>query len=285
MTLNTRSASRVFRFGSLDLHQGRAWPIDLTYNFSFPAPAALHYPRHYNIHSASHREEGRGSIMMSMLIRRDKRNRLFLANLLLVMTWGLAWGLASGLVLVPNLLSAQGNPPDSKKSKQQSSDWHGQVDYWQPKWMQRELWGPGQMPTGMRVRVLRHWTYVNYGVPDSYNGASSTIQATGENILAGAKLYQNHCQRCHGPHGLGNGTDSLSLLPSPALLAYMIKRPISADEYLLWAISDGGAQFQTSMPSFKDKLSRTDIWRIIAFMRNGFTKKATSSRAAKDNSN
>ncbi len=34
------------------------------------------------------------------------------------------------------------------------------VDYWQPLWMQRELWGPGQMPPGMRARLLRHHTYM-----------------------------------------------------------------------------------------------------------------------------
>ena len=59
-------------------------------------------------------------------------------------------------------------------------------------------------------------------------------------------------------------------MPSPALLSYMINRPISADEYLLWAIADGGEQFQTSMPAYKDKLSREDIWKVIAYMRAGF---------------
>ena len=61
-----------------------------------------------------------------------------------------------------------------------------------------------------------------------------------------------------------------SLMPSPALLAYMIKRPISVDEYLLWAIADGGEAFATAMPAFKDKVSREDIWKIVAYMRAGF---------------
>jgi len=37
------------------------------------------------------------------------------------------------------------------------------VDFWQPLWMQRELWGPGKMPPGMRARLLRHTTYLQYG--------------------------------------------------------------------------------------------------------------------------
>ena len=49
-----------------------------------------------------------------------------------------------------------------------------------------------------------------------------------------------------------------------------------ADEYLLWAISEGGAPFGTDMPAFKDALSRDEIWQIIAYMRAGFPKVATS---------
>jgi len=45
---------------------------------------------------------------------------------------------------------------------------------------------------------------------------------------------------------------------------------IESNEYLLWAISDGGKQFETEMPSFKNKLSREEIWRVIACMRSGF---------------
>lgn len=150
--------------------------------------------------------------------------------------------------------------------------WQGKVDYWQPQWMQRQLWGPGRMPKGMQVRLLRHWTYVNYGVPPAYQNARSDNERTSTTVLQGGQLYAKHCASCHGANGLGNGEAGKSLLPSPALLSYMINRPISADEYLLWAISDGGAQFQTSMPAFKDQLERAEIWKIIAYMRAGFAK-------------
>ena len=155
-------------------------------------------------------------------------------------------------------------------AKEPDKDWQGKVDYWQPQWMQRELWGPGRMPKGMQVRVLRHWTYVNNGVPKAYAGKRSTIKEGAAQIAAGGRLYVQHCTRCHGSKGLGDGDTTKSLMPSPALLAYMIKRPISVDEYLLWAIADGGSAFATAMPAFKDKLSREEIWKIVAFMRAGF---------------
>ncbi len=144
------------------------------------------------------------------------------------------------------------------------------VDYWQPDWMVRELWGPGRMPRGMMVRLLRHTTFMQYGVPKAYEGQKSTVTPGPQTIAQGRKIYAEHCASCHGPNGLGNGEAGNALSPSPALLAYMIRRPIAVDEYLLWCISEGGAQFGTKMPAFKDTLARDDIWRIVAYMRAGF---------------
>jgi mono/diheme cytochrome c family protein len=143
-------------------------------------------------------------------------------------------------------------------------------DYWQPEWMVRELWGPGHMPKGMMVRLLRHTTYVQTGVPKEYEGAQSTVAPGPETTSAGAKLYAGNCASCHGANGMGNGEAGRALSPSPALLAYMIRRPISVDEYLLWTVSEGGKAFGTEMPAFKDKLTRDEIWRVIAYMRAGF---------------
>jgi mono/diheme cytochrome c family protein len=144
------------------------------------------------------------------------------------------------------------------------------VDYWQPLWMQRELWGPGNMPPGMRARLLRHYTFMHFGVQKEYQGAKSTVGGSKEAIGAGARLYAERCASCHGKSGLGDGAGPRSLLPSPALLAFMVQRPIAVDEYLLWSIAEGGKQFDTEMPAFKDTLARDDIWRIIAYMRAGF---------------
>jgi mono/diheme cytochrome c family protein len=111
---------------------------------------------------------------------------------------------------------------------------------------------------------------MQYGVQKEYQGARSTVGSTAEVIAAGGKLYSQHCASCHGKNGLGDGDASTSLLPSPALLAFMIQRPISVDEYLLWSISEGGKDFDTKMPAFRNALSRDDIWKIVAYMRAGF---------------
>src|SRR5262245_25378683 len=159
----------------------------------------------------------------------------------------------------PSLVQAQGQQPAPRG-----------FDYWQPDWMVRELWGPGNMPKGMMVRLLRHTTYMQYGVPKDYEGAKSTVPPGPQTIAAGGQLYGERCAACHGRDGMGDGEPGRAVSPSPALLAYMVRRPIAVDEYLLWTIVDGGKQFDSEMPAFKDKLSRDDIWRVIAYLRAGF---------------
>ena len=165
---------------------------------------------------------------------------------------------ASFAVLAPAAAQAPGQPGTRP------------FDYWQPDWMVRELWGPGRMPKGMMVRLLRHTTYMQLGVPKEYEGASSTAPKTEDTVRAGARLYAQNCASCHGKDGLGDGDAARAVSPSPALLAWMVQRPIAVDPYLLWTIADGGAQFESAMPAYKDRLARDDIWRIIAYMRAGF---------------
>jgi mono/diheme cytochrome c family protein len=181
---------------------------------------------------------------------------------------GFSAGLLALLVTSP-VFAQTSMPPQPGQAGPQSHVKPG-VDYWQPEWMVRELWGPGRMPKGLMTRLLRHTTYMNFGVPPAYDGAKSTVAAGPETTAVGARLYTEKCASCHGKDGLGDGDAENALSPSPALLAFMIRRPISVDEYLLWTISDGGAQFQSQMPAFREALKPDEIWQIIAYMRAGF---------------
>jgi mono/diheme cytochrome c family protein len=45
---------------------------------------------------------------------------------------------------------------------------------------------------------------------------------------------------------------------------------MAGDEYLLWAIFEGGERFGTDMPAFEGVLSEEEVWKTIAYMRAGF---------------
>lgn len=143
-------------------------------------------------------------------------------------------------------------------------------DMWDPGWTQRPMWGPGRMGPMHGQRMFRHRAYMHYGVSPQYRGKANPLTPTKNLIGEGQKLYADNCASCHGAKGMGDGEAGKSLSPSPALLAYMIQMPMSVDEYLLWTISDGGKQFKTAMPAFKDTLTQDQIWKIILYMRAGF---------------
>jgi mono/diheme cytochrome c family protein len=151
-------------------------------------------------------------------------------------------------------------------------------DFWQPGWMHRHMWGRRDAPPDMRARMQRHWTFMHEGVPKAYQRAQSPLKPTIADITEGGTLYTENCASCHGKSGMGDGEAGKSLTPSPALLAWMIQRPVAVDEYLMWTISEGGAEFKTDMPAFKGALQREQIWKIIAYMRAGFP--AVAKKAA-----
>jgi mono/diheme cytochrome c family protein len=151
-------------------------------------------------------------------------------------------------------------------------------DMWDPEWTQRDAWRPDRMDLGMRWRMTRHWTFMQDGVPAEYQDARGPMTPAPEAVDEGRALYMDSCARCHDPSGTGHGDAGLALMPSPALLAHMVRMPHAVDEYLLWAIAEGGEPFGTDMPAFKEELSRGQIWQIIAFMRAGFPEEPADDR-------
>lgn len=148
-------------------------------------------------------------------------------------------------------------------------------DRWNPGWTLRDMWGPRHMGDVMRQRMARHWAFMHQGLPPEYRGARNPLSSSAKTISDGRALYQVNCASCHGKSGMGAGEAAKSLNPSPALLAYMIQRPMAVDGYLLWSISKGGKSFGTAMPAFKDKLGKEEIWKIVIYMRAGFPDQQT----------
>ncbi len=165
-------------------------------------------------------------------------------------------------------------PADAQQGSMNQMDWWGSDgmnrDHMRSGGMMHENWSWGAMGPEQRQRMQRHWTYMNEGVTADYRGARNPFQASSKVVSAGARLYSENCAACHGARGFGDGEAGRGLVPSPALLNQLLRMPMAGDEYLLWAISEGGERFGTDMPAFKNVLQEDEIWRIIAYMRSGF---------------
>jgi Cytochrome C oxidase, cbb3-type, subunit III len=150
-------------------------------------------------------------------------------------------------------------------------------DMWDPGWSgPEEMWNPQQPDPSLRGRIDRHEAFRQSGVPEPYRGASNPLSRTPDTVHDGGRLYAENCARCHDPAGLGHGEAGLALYPSPALLARLVRTPAGVDEYLLWAISEGGGQFGSKMPAFKEVLSQEQIWQIVTYMRAGFPEQGAT---------
>jgi len=77
---------------------------------------------------------------------------------------------------------------------------------------------------------------------------------------AGAELYILNCKSCHGDPGKNN---VINLVPPPPDVA-SAKMQSNSDGALQFKLIQGRAP----MPSFKNILSATDIWRVISYVRS-----------------
>lgn len=127
---------------------------------------------------------------------------------------------------------------------------------------------PGMGGMGMmRHSMVRHRHVMMNGIPASYRNLTNPLPAGEKNIQEGGKLYAAHCASCHGEKGRGDGPAGTALNPPPSHIASLVRMPMATDSYLFWTISEGGTEFKTAMPPFKDTLSADDRWKIILYLR------------------
>jgi mono/diheme cytochrome c family protein len=116
--------------------------------------------------------------------------------------------------------------------------------------------------------VPRHQVAMLGGIPEPYKSMSDPEKVTVAAVQRGAVVYEQNCVSCHGQTGMGDGRDSGHLSPRPGNLAWLSKMPMANwDPFMYWTIAEGGAQFGTGMPAYKNRLSRGDIWAVTAYIR------------------
>ncbi|MBL8668290.1 MAG: cytochrome c [Rhodospirillales bacterium] len=132
--------------------------------------------------------------------------------------------------------------------------------------------GPGMMGRdgmgGMAGSMPRHRQAMMSGVPAPYDSLANPLPRTRETLDRGATVYAENCASCHGPTGRGDGEAGRELSPPPGNLAWLSRMPmVRWDPFMYWAVAEGGSEFGTAMPAFKDTLSKDEIWAVIAYIQ------------------
>jgi len=91
------------------------------------------------------------------------------------------------------------------------------------------------------------------------------VPATAASIKAGEALYQKNCQFCHGPTGLGDG----KLAPKDMKPANLTdaKWDHGSTDGEIHAVILGGLM-DKKMPGVKGRMSDTDVWNIVNYLRS-----------------
>jgi mono/diheme cytochrome c family protein len=89
------------------------------------------------------------------------------------------------------------------------------------------------------------------------------IASNESSIAAGQKIYLKRCVACHGKAGNGDGPDATDLGIHPAKLSDPAVRE-ETDGALFWKITVG----KKPMPSYGTRLSPTDRWNVINYLRS-----------------
>jgi mono/diheme cytochrome c family protein len=180
---------------------------------------------------------------------------------------------------VLTIIIAGGSPVMAQQSQNPSpvpwgrccgtGQWHMGPGMMGPGPAQGQAPGPGMMGQRMMGGSMpRHQFAMMSGIPASYRSLSNPLPRKAETVEHGGRIYAENCASCHGPTGAGDGPAGRDLSPPPGNLAWLSQMPmVQWDPFMYWTVAEGGAQFKTAMPAFKDTLSRDDIWAVIAYIQ------------------
>jgi copper transport protein len=119
----------------------------------------------------------------------------------------------------------------------------------------------GLMLSGL---IIAGW----YSVPTTpYTNRANPQPATADVLAQGQALFEQNCAVCHGPNGAGTGK------PDSALSSSIANRYTEGDLY--WLITNGLPG--KGMPPFNTRLSPTERWQVVQYLRSLHTQTAASS--------
>ena len=102
-----------------------------------------------------------------------------------------------------------------------------------------------------------------WNIPEDAKLRQNPIHASPQAPDSARTLYNDHCERCHGKTGRGDGADATKFATSPRDLTDGSRMSAQSDGELFYKISEG----RRPMPEFKTKLTEEQRWQLVLLMR------------------
>lgn len=130
-------------------------------------------------------------------------------------------------------------------------------------------------PPRWAANIARKQQVIMRGLPPEYRSIRDPSPDTNAKVMEGAAVFDRNCAACHGWTGQGSGPEAFALVPAPADLEWLAGTPKDrAEPYMYWTIAGGGSAFESDMPAFKQRLSRDEIFAVIAYVRAGLPRRS-----------
>ena len=101
-----------------------------------------------------------------------------------------------------------------------------------------------------------------WSAPAAEAQKKNPVAANESSLAAGQKIYSKTCLMCHGKSGDADGPAVIELNIHPAKLSDP-KVATESDGSLFWKITTG----KKPMPGFSRRLSETDRWNLVNYIR------------------
>jgi mono/diheme cytochrome c family protein len=103
-----------------------------------------------------------------------------------------------------------------------------------------------------------------WNIPEDAKLRVNPIHPSPQALEVARVLYSDHCERCHGKSGKGDGADATKFSTSPGDLTDGSRMSAQSDGELFYKISEG----RRPMPEFKTKLTEEQRWQLVLLMRS-----------------
>ena len=98
-------------------------------------------------------------------------------------------------------------------------------------------------------------------------GPQNPVRFSQQSVDAGKELYGKTCVPCHGAGGKGDGPVATNMTVKPADLTAARLKHGNSDGEVFTNIKEGIPP-DMKMRAFKTKLSDTDIWNVVNYIRS-----------------
>jgi mono/diheme cytochrome c family protein len=102
-----------------------------------------------------------------------------------------------------------------------------------------------------------------WNAPDAAISKKNPVKSDDATLKEGKDLYVQHCKSCHGAKGKGDGTKAEKIdISCNDFTTADYKKKTDGENY--WKTTEG----RKPMPSYKEKLSDSERWKVVTYMRS-----------------